>query len=88
MLLLAAVAYWNLQRTILGAPGGNPTLAAALGRDLKGKISPLAYLAAIPLSFVSPWIAQSIYVVMALVWLVPDTRIERRVTHPPEPRAE
>ena len=83
LLLLAAVAYWNLQRTILRAPGGNPTLAEALGRDLKGKISPLAYLAAIPLSFVSPWIAQAIYVGMALVWLVPDRRIERRITPPP-----
>jgi uncharacterized membrane protein len=84
VLLLAAIAYWNLQRTILRAPGGNPTLAAALGRDLKGKISPLAYLAAIPLGFVSTWIAYAIYLLMALVWLVPDSRIERQVMHPPE----
>ena len=84
VLLLAAIAYWNLQRTILRAPGGNPMLAAALGRDLKGKISPLAYLAAIPLGFVSTWIAYAIYLVMALVWLVPDSRIERKVTPPAE----
>ena len=84
VLLLAAIAYWNLQRTILRAPGGNPTLAAALGRDLKGKISPLAYLAAIPLGFVSTWLAYAIYLVMALVWLVPDSRIEQKVMHPPE----
>jgi len=84
VLLLAAIAYWNLQRTILRAPGGNPMLAAALGRDLKGKISPLAYLAAIPLGFVSTWLAYAIYLVMALVWLVPDSRIEQKVMHPPE----
>jgi uncharacterized membrane protein len=84
VLLLAAIAYWNLQRTILRAPGGNATLAAALGRDLKGKISPLAYLTAIPLGFVSTWLAYAIYLLMALVWLVPDSRIERRVVHPPE----
>ena len=86
VLLLAAVAYWNLQRTILGAPGGNATLAAALGRDLKGKISPLAYLAAIPLGFVSTWLAYAIYLLMALVWLVPDSRIERKVAPPAGPR--
>ena len=80
VLLLAAIAYWNLQRTILRAPGGNPTLASALGRDLKGKLSPLSYVAAIPLSFVSPWLAQAIYVTVALIWLVPDRRIERKLT--------
>ena len=88
VLLLAGVAYRTLQRTILHAPGGNPTLAAAVGRDRKGKVSLLAYLSAIPLSFVSPWIAHAVYVLVALIWLVPDSRIERKVVHPPEARAD
>ena len=54
-------------------------LAAAIGRDWKGKISPLIYLAAIPLSYVSPWIANGLYVLVALIWLVPDRRIEKRL---------
>jgi len=83
VLLLAALAYWNLQRTILRAPGGNPTLAAALGRDLKGKLSPLLYLAAIPLGYVSTWLAYGLYVLAALIWLVPDRRIERTIAEPP-----
>jgi len=83
VLLLAALAYLNLQRAILRAPGGNPTLAAALGRDLKGKLSLVSYLVAIPLSFVSAWLAYAIYVLMALIWLVPDRRIERRISPPP-----
>ncbi|HXE54155.1 MAG TPA: TMEM175 family protein [Tepidisphaeraceae bacterium] len=80
VLLLAAVAYWILQQSILRAPGGNPLLAAALGRDLKGKISPFFYLAAIGLSFVNRWIACSLYVLVALIWLIPDRRIERVVS--------
>jgi uncharacterized membrane protein len=79
VLLLCAVAYVILQRTILGAPGGNPTLAAALGKDLKGKISPILYVAGIGLCFVNRWLGFSMYVVVALVWLIPDRRIERRV---------
>jgi uncharacterized membrane protein len=79
VLLLAALAYWILQQAILRAPGGNPVLAAALGRNLKGKISPVFYLAAIGLSFVNRWIACSLYVAVALIWLIPDRRIERVV---------
>jgi uncharacterized membrane protein len=77
--LMAAIAYYILQLTILRAPGGNPLLAEAIGSDWKGKLSPVAYLAAIGLSFVNPWIACAIYVLVALIWLVPDRRIERTI---------
>ncbi|MEI8197440.1 MAG: TMEM175 family protein [Phycisphaerae bacterium] len=79
VMLAASVAYWILQQAILHVPGGNAVLAAALGRDVKGKISPLIYAAAIGLSFVNPWIACALYVLVALIWLVPDRRIERTV---------
>jgi uncharacterized membrane protein len=79
VLLMAAIAYYILQCTILGAPGGNPVLAAAIGNDWKGKISPILYVAAIPLSYLSPWIACGLYVLVALMWLVPDRRIEKAV---------
>ena len=77
VLLMSAVAYLILQQTILRAPGGNPVLAAAIGRDLKGKLSAVLYAGAIALSFISPWIASAIYVLVALIWLIPDRRIER-----------
>ena len=77
VLLLAAIAYVILQRTIVAREGPRSTLALALGRDLKGKLCPLAYAAAIPLAFVREWIAWGLYVGVALVWLVPDRRIER-----------
>jgi uncharacterized membrane protein len=77
VLLLAAVAYNVLQCAIIASQGPNSFLASALGRDLKGKLSPAIYLAAIPLAFVSPWIANSLYAFVALLWLVPDRRIER-----------
>jgi uncharacterized membrane protein len=77
VLLMAAIAYYILQRTIITQQGRNSLLAAAIGKDWKGKISPLVYLAAIPLAFVSPWLASGLYVLVALMWLVPDRRIER-----------
>ena len=77
VLLLAAVAYYILQRTIIVQQGRNSLLAAAIGRDWKGKISPLCYFAAIPLAFVSVWIAAGLYLLVAFIWLVPDRRIER-----------
>jgi uncharacterized membrane protein len=77
VLLMAAIAYYILQRAIIGQQGGNSLLAAAVGKDWKGKISPVCYLAAIPFAFVSPWIAGGVYVFVALMWLVPDRRIER-----------
>jgi uncharacterized membrane protein len=76
VLLMAAVAYYVLEQAILRAPGGNPVLASAIGRDLKGKFSVACYAAAIGLSLVSRWIACAIYILIALVWLVPDRRIE------------
>ena len=77
VLLMAAIAYFILQRTIIAQQGRNSLLAAAIGKDWKGKISPLCYLAAIPLAFVSPWISGGLYILVALMWLVPDRRIER-----------
>ena len=79
-LLLAAIAYFILQTAIIAEEGPDSGLRAALGRDLKGKVSPLLYLAAIPLAFVSPWIAVGLYVFVALLWLVPDRRIESAVS--------
>jgi len=77
VLLMAAVAYWLLERSIIGDQGPNSLLARAIGSDLKGKISPILYAIAIGLAFVSVWMAQVIYVLVALIWLVPDRRIER-----------
>jgi uncharacterized membrane protein len=79
VLLLAAVAYFILQTAIVTAQGSDSKIAAALGNDLKGKISPVLYLAAIPLAFVSRWIALGLYVSVALMWLVPDRRIETTI---------
>ncbi len=77
VLLMAAIAYFILQRAIIRQQGRNSLLAAAIGKDWKGKLSPVLYLAAIPLAFVSPWISSGLYVFVALMWLVPDRRIER-----------
>jgi uncharacterized membrane protein len=77
VLFMAAIAYYILQRTIMARQGPASVLAAAVGRDLKGKLSPVSYLAAIGLAFVSVWIASAIYLGVALFWLVPDRRIER-----------
>jgi len=77
VLLMAAIAYWILQRSIVVHQGKGSLLATAIGNDWKGKLSPALYLAAIPLAFVSPWIANAVYVLVALLWFVPDRRIER-----------
>ena len=77
VLLMAAIAYYILQRAIIAQQGSGSLLAAAIGSDWKGKLSPACYLAAIPLAFVSSWIAGGLYVFVALLWLVPDRRIER-----------
>jgi uncharacterized membrane protein len=82
VLLLAAVAYFALQTLILRTEGRESALTIAIGRDLKGKISPLFYVAGIALSFVRPWIAGCLYVLVALIWLVPDRRIERALELP------
>ena len=79
VLLLAAIAYFVLQSAIVAEHGPDSTLASALGRDLKGKISPVIYSAAIPLAFVDRWIALALYVVVACMWLIPDRRLETRI---------
>jgi uncharacterized membrane protein len=75
VLLISGIAYLILEGRLLRA--GNPRLAAAIGKDIKGKVSAVAYLVAIPLAFVHQLIADAIYVSVALMWLVPDRRIER-----------
>jgi len=77
VLLMAAIAYWILQQRLIAAQGSDSLLARAIGRDFKGHISPLLYIIAIPIAFVSRWIAGALYVAVALMWLVPDRRIER-----------
>jgi len=79
VLLLAAIAYYILKTAIVSAQGPDSRLATALGNDFKGKISPVLYLVAIPLAFVSRWISLGIYVFVALIWLVPDPRIESTI---------
>ena len=76
VLLMAAIAYYLLQCAIIALEGRDSLLARALGRDWKGKLSPLIYLTAMPLAFVSTWISSGLYVSVALLWLIPDRRIE------------
>lgn len=78
-LLMPAIAYYLLEKAILHRHGRHSVLAQALGRDLKGKLSPVLYAAAIGLAFVYPWLSIAIYVLVALMWLVPDRRIENTV---------
>ncbi len=85
VLLLAALAYYLLQRVIIAAQGEGSLLARAIGSDWKGKLSPVAYALAIPLAFVSHWISLGLYVLVALIWLVPDRRIERALAAVAEP---
>ncbi|HEY3952710.1 MAG TPA: TMEM175 family protein [Streptosporangiaceae bacterium] len=80
VLLIAALAYFGLQMAIIRDQGSHSVVAAAVGRDVKGKLSPLLYAAGIGLSFVSRWPAVAIYAAVALIWLIPDRRLERTVT--------
>lgn len=80
VLLMAAIAYWILQRQIIASQGEDSILKRAVGNDWKGKLSPLLYAAAIGLAFVSSWLAVAIYVVAAIIWVIPDRRIERVLT--------
>ena len=77
VLLMAAIAYYVLQRVIIAGQGRESLLARAIGNDWKGKLSPLLYFIAIPLAFLSSWISSGIYTFVALIWLIPDRRIER-----------
>lgn len=81
ILLAAAIAYYILQTVIVAEQGENSKLQKALGRDLKGKISPVIYVAAIVLAFVNQWIADAFYVFVALMWLIPDRRIESKINN-------
>jgi len=87
VLLAAAVAYWVLQETIIAAQGEGSRLQAAVGNDWKGKLSPLAYLAGIALAFWKPLVSEALYVAVAVVWLVPDRRIEKSLQRQPEKSA-
>ena len=77
VLLMAAIAYFILQQAIIASEGANSILKKALGKDWKGKASPVLYVIAIIAAFWAQWLAMSLYVLVALIWLVPDRRIER-----------
>ena len=77
VLLMAAIGYWILQRTLIAAEGPDSVLGRAIGGDRKGNLSLLIYAAAIPLAFLDARLAQACYVIVALMWLVPDRRIEK-----------
>jgi uncharacterized membrane protein len=81
VLLFAAIAYLILVLTLISLHGRDSVLAVALGKDFKGKISIVIYLLAIPLALVRWWMAASLYVVVAIMWLIPDRRIEKTLTH-------
>ena len=79
-LLMPAIAYFVLQQLIIASQGPNSVLKRAIGGDWKGKASPILYAIAIPTAFWSRWISLSVYVLVALIWFVPDRRIERIVS--------
>ena len=77
VLLLAAIAYFILAQALIAVNGRDSALARAIGRDVKGRISIVLYVAALPLAFLAGWIALAVYAIVAVMWLVPDRRIER-----------
>jgi uncharacterized membrane protein len=77
VLLAAAIAYWILQQAIIASQGPGSPLKAAIGNDWKGKLSPLVYVLGIISTFLWSWVAEVLYVAVALLWLVPDRRIEK-----------
>jgi uncharacterized membrane protein len=82
VLLCAGIAYYILARVLISYHGRDSALAKALGKDFKGKVSVVFYAVAIPLSFVNSWLACALYVLVAVMWLIPDRRIERALTEP------
>ena len=84
VLLMAAVAYWILQRILIGLEGGDSLLRRAIGGDWKGKLSPVLYAVGIAATFLAPWFALLLYATVAVIWLVPDRRIEGAVHHAAE----
>ncbi|HEX4061823.1 MAG TPA: TMEM175 family protein, partial [Streptosporangiaceae bacterium] len=83
VLLIDALAYFGLQRAIIRDQGSQSVVAIAVGRDIKGKLSPLLYVTGIGLSFVNRWLAVAAYACVALMWLIPDRRLERIITSRP-----
>jgi uncharacterized membrane protein len=79
VLLLPAIAYYLLALAIIRRHGADSTLAKAIGSDVKGKISPLLYAAGIAVAFVAPWVSIALYTLVAVIWLIPDRRIENLV---------
>lgn len=82
VLLFAAIAYFILSRALVSYHGLNSALAKALGKDFKGKVSVVCYAVAIPLSFMHSWFACALYVLVAIMWLIPDRRIEHILVEP------
>ena len=82
ILLACAIAYYILQSALLRAEGADSRLRAAIGTDIKGKISPVLYCLGIGLTFVDRWLGIAIYAIVALIWLVPDRRVERQLNTP------
>ena len=81
VLLMAACSYYILQQRIVASQGPDSLLKRAIGSDWKGKLSPFLYVAGIMATFRAPWLAQAFYVVAALIWLIPDRRIEQALRH-------
>ena len=77
---MAAIAYWTLQQLIIASQGSESVLKKAIGSDWKGKLSPILYATAIPMAFMSRWVSLGLYVFVALIWLVPDKRIEKALS--------
>lgn len=84
LLLMAAVAYFMLQSAIIASQGEDSVLKKAVGKDWKGKVSPVLYIIGIIFSFFNEWLSGAMYVLVALIWLVPDKRIERTIAHTKE----
>jgi len=82
VLVLAAIAYFILTRALIARHGPDSTLAVAVGADFKGRVSVLIYVVAIPLAFLNSWVSCGLYVLVAIMWLVPDRRIERTLAQP------
>ncbi|MDZ8235653.1 MAG: TMEM175 family protein [Nostoc sp. ChiQUE01a] len=81
VLMLNAIAYFILTRTLISHHGNDSTLAIAVGKDFKGKVSVVIYAVAIPLAFLNSWLACALYILVAVMWLIPDRRIEKTLTH-------
>ncbi len=85
VLLMAAIAYWILQAAIVAGDGPDSVLARAVGKDVKGKVSIGLYATAIAVAFASPAVSSAIYVLVAVIWVIPDRRIERALAQPGTP---